>query len=197
MHFCQGHCNMLDSSIWGIGRRRRIALGRLPSGGRFCWTSLLRWSSALVKGPAVGTSLPKDTLSGGCRDSACLDHSVVEFFGVLSLPAMRVLHPLGRVAADIRAPHPWGVQGIVDIAPLTLLIAPLFQDILEDPSLPAQLWHGRSPLRRGIVALVWRMGWDLNPRDACAPAGFQDRCLQPLGHPSLGKASKAKPLVPA
>src|SRR6266496_3932077 len=31
---------------------------------------------------------------------------------------------------------------------------------------------------------VWRMGWDSNPRGACAPAGFQDRCLKPLGHPS-------------
>ncbi len=31
----------------------------------------------------------------------------------------------------------------------------------------------------------WRMGWDSNPRDGCPPAGFQDRCLQPLGHPSL------------
>src|SRR5580765_2164379 len=30
----------------------------------------------------------------------------------------------------------------------------------------------------------WRMGWDSNPREACAPAGFQDRCLKPLGHPS-------------
>jgi hypothetical protein len=30
----------------------------------------------------------------------------------------------------------------------------------------------------------WRMGRDSNPRDACASAGFQDRCLQPLGHPS-------------
>jgi hypothetical protein len=29
------------------------------------------------------------------------------------------------------------------------------------------------------------MGRDSNPRDACAPAGFQDRCLQPLGHPSF------------
>src|SRR3982751_5071401 len=28
------------------------------------------------------------------------------------------------------------------------------------------------------------MGWDSNPRDPCGPAGFQDRCLQPLGHPS-------------
>ncbi len=28
------------------------------------------------------------------------------------------------------------------------------------------------------------MGWDSNPRGALAPAGFQDRCLKPLGHPS-------------
>ncbi len=34
--------------------------------------------------------------------------------------------------------------------------------------------------------LSWRMGWDSNPREAHTPAGFQDRCLQPLGHPSLG-----------
>jgi hypothetical protein len=32
--------------------------------------------------------------------------------------------------------------------------------------------------------VIWRMGWDSNPRGTCAPAGFQDRCLQPLGHPS-------------
>src|SRR5690606_25619530 len=30
----------------------------------------------------------------------------------------------------------------------------------------------------------WRMGWDSNPRTACTVAGFQDRCLKPLGHPS-------------
>src|SRR5262245_35502440 len=28
------------------------------------------------------------------------------------------------------------------------------------------------------------MGWDSNPRWARAHAGFQDRCLNPLGHPS-------------
>ena len=28
------------------------------------------------------------------------------------------------------------------------------------------------------------MGWDSNPRYACAYGGFQDRCLKPLGHPS-------------
>jgi len=31
---------------------------------------------------------------------------------------------------------------------------------------------------------MWRMGWDSNPRYACAHGGFQDRCLKPLGHPS-------------
>ena len=34
----------------------------------------------------------------------------------------------------------------------------------------------------------WRRGWDSNPRDGRPPAGFQDRCLQPLGHPSLGNS---------
>jgi hypothetical protein len=29
------------------------------------------------------------------------------------------------------------------------------------------------------------MGRDSNPRNARAFSGFQDRCLQPLGHPSL------------
>ncbi len=30
----------------------------------------------------------------------------------------------------------------------------------------------------------WRRGWDSNPRRAFTLAGFQDRCLKPLGHPS-------------
>ena len=30
----------------------------------------------------------------------------------------------------------------------------------------------------------WRMGWDSNPRRAFTLAGFQDQCLQPLGHSS-------------
>ena len=32
--------------------------------------------------------------------------------------------------------------------------------------------------------VLWRKGWDSNPRCPCGHAGFQDRCLQPLGHPS-------------
>src|SRR6185436_7180366 len=31
---------------------------------------------------------------------------------------------------------------------------------------------------------AWRMGWDSNPRTGCPVAGFQDRCIQPLYHPS-------------
>src|SRR5579862_8880385 len=33
--------------------------------------------------------------------------------------------------------------------------------------------------------MVWRKGWDSNPRYPCGHAGFQDRCLKPLGHPSV------------
>src|SRR5580700_9182539 len=32
--------------------------------------------------------------------------------------------------------------------------------------------------------MCWRKGWDSNPRYPCRHAGFQDRCLKPLGHPS-------------
>src|SRR5689334_16012537 len=38
------------------------------------------------------------------------------------------------------------------------------------------------PARSGEL---WRKGWDSNPRTTCAVAGFQDRCLKPLGHPSI------------
>ena len=34
--------------------------------------------------------------------------------------------------------------------------------------------------------LKWRTGWDSNPRWASTHGGFQDRCLKPLGHPSVG-----------
>lgn len=32
--------------------------------------------------------------------------------------------------------------------------------------------------------MFWRKRWDSNPRYPCGHAGFQDRCLKPLGHPS-------------
>ena len=39
--------------------------------------------------------------------------------------------------------------------------------------------------QRRVRRAKQRRGWDSNPRDPCGPAGFQDRCLQPLGHPSV------------
>ncbi len=36
--------------------------------------------------------------------------------------------------------------------------------------------------------LKWRTGWDSNPRWASTHGGFQDRCLKPLGHPSLARS---------
>ncbi len=39
----------------------------------------------------------------------------------------------------------------------------------------------------------WRRGWDSNPRDGFPPGGFQDRCLQPLGHPSQCPVALGKP----
>ena len=42
----------------------------------------------------------------------------------------------------------------------------------------------RILLRPPLSLPIWRRGWDSNPRRACALAGFQDRCLKPLGHPS-------------
>src|SRR6266511_419023 len=53
---------------------------------------------------------------------------------------------------------------------------------------------------RGGACLVsrpgWRKGWDSNPRGAYAPGGFQDRCLKPLGHPSLSTMSNTYTLPP-
>lgn len=41
--------------------------------------------------------------------------------------------------------------------------------------------------------LKWRRGWDSNPRYSLLHAGFQDRCLKPLGHPSRQLISRAFP----
>ena len=49
-----------------------------------------------------------------------------------------------------------------------------FKTANPENSVPTMHWRKR----------VWRMGWDSNPRDALAPFGFQDRRLQPPGHPS-------------
>lgn len=37
----------------------------------------------------------------------------------------------------------------------------------------------------GMCLEQWRMEWDSNPRYTRMYAGFQDRFLKPLGHPSM------------
>jgi hypothetical protein len=45
---------------------------------------------------------------------------------------------------------------------------------------------GPAGLTRFQTSNVWRRGRDSNPRTTCAVSGFQDRCIQPLCHPSGG-----------
>ena len=65
-----------------------------------------------------------------------------------------------------------------------------------NPTKPVLRWTSRPDSgQMGVFAQVmresrklktrWRRGWDSNPRTTFAVAGFQDRCLQPLGHPSV------------
>ncbi len=55
----------------------------------------------------------------------------------------------------------------------------------EQQSLP----YGQHIIPDGLAAVrVWRREWDSNPRATFGAAGFQDRCNQPLCHPS-GAAS--------
>ncbi len=42
------------------------------------------------------------------------------------------------------------------------------------------------PLLGLIGLLLWRRGWDSNPRSACADACFQDKCTSPLCDLSKG-----------
>ena len=56
---------------------------------------------------------------------------------------------------------------------------PVFEPVSSSTHAPRQL---KYPLCRGHFD--WRKGWDSNPRETYASAGFQDRCIRPLCHPS-------------
>src|SRR4029077_13481579 len=51
----------------------------------------------------------------------------------------------------------------------------------------------RWMLPEAVGRSIWRKEWDSNPRWACVHGGFQDRCLKPLGHPSIRLESLAPP----
>jgi hypothetical protein len=50
-------------------------------------------------------------------------------------------------------------------------------------------FSARTERRRRIIMTDWRRGWDSNPRDPFRSNGFQDRRLQPLGHPSFSNCN--------
>jgi hypothetical protein len=88
--------------------------------------------------------------------------------------------PLAHARAGLRLPS-FAVDGIAqcgyrdDESDGVRVIEPLSRSIV------------RTIPRVQIVQLFnrfWRKGWDSNPRYPCRHAGFQDRCLKPLGHPS-------------
>ena len=56
----------------------------------------------------------------------------------------------------------------------------------------AKIWQDGGMLWNRVPFLgYWRREWDSNPRRHHCLAGFQDRCLKPLGHPSgFGSASE-------
>ncbi len=59
--------------------------------------------------------------------------------------------------------------------------------------------RARQQILQNTINGLWRKGWDSNPRYPCGHAGFQDRCLKPLGHPSgpgavvMGEAGSRPP----
>jgi hypothetical protein len=53
----------------------------------------------------------------------------------------------------------------------------------------------RQSMPRKGAHFVWRKGWDSNPRETCASAGFQDRCIRPLCHPSTTRQLNRPGLV--
>lgn len=59
------------------------------------------------------------------------------------------------------------------------------------PSLPGQR---ACKFGKGHDFVGWRMGWDSNPRYGLPHAGFQDRFLKPLGHPSSDRIAVCRPL---
>ena len=54
-------------------------------------------------------------------------------------------------------------------------------------------WWGSVEPDRLSPSVFWRKEWDSNPRWTCAHGGFQDRCLKPLGHLSIGAGSLCPP----
>ena len=75
--------------------------------------------------------------------------------------------PLRRALVRSRTEEPVTID-----TPLSTGLSPMSQE------------QAVTPCLRVVHLVAWRREWDSNPRWTCAHAGFQDRCLKPLGHPS-------------
>ena len=64
---------------------------------------------------------------------------------------------------------------------------------LQKPEIQFACWQSTAignPANPRVSRLLWRRGWDSNPRRTCIRGGFQDRCHKPLGHLSTSRPRK-------
>ena len=87
----------------------------------------------------------------------------------------------GRERLDVIGHRSWSWRSVSNIAILSM--RPSFAKASKG-ILPRATMADLSCEARQREA-GWRMGWDSNPREGLTSAGFQDRCLKPLGHPSV------------
>jgi hypothetical protein len=87
------------------------------------------------------------TLSQSSRGDGCgFDHPIVEFIGVFPFEPEGVLHPFGCIGTNVSGPHPWSIFGIINlVAPLSVLVVTLCQNILEDFFGACQCIRAASP----------------------------------------------------
>lgn len=64
------------------------------------------------------------------------------------------------------------------------IVAALLQVEMHSRCMVVERRFARQLILQNTINGLWRKGWDSNPRYPCGHAGFQDRCLKPLGHPS-------------
>ncbi len=126
------------------------------------------------------------------RDQAQVDAeraaATLESSGQAITPAM--LRKFARTARErmridgggYRRDHLRALAKRVEVADGEVRIMGSKGDLLRTRAAASSVKSAAVGVRSSV--LKWRMGWDSNPRDPCEPAGFQDRCLQPLGHPS-------------
>jgi hypothetical protein len=139
-----------------------------------------------------GAMSPSRTRSGGARHTASL--------AAMSSPrpTLSQAHPLPMTAAPKFQRHDRGghEQARAVRCRHRPFVQPLFRDHFELEFYVRRLAKNGVKLvsitrEMGVRSSVlkWRKGWDSNPRYPCRHAGFQDRCLKPLGHPSSSRRS--------